>query len=171
MTAAMLLVGAQTIASQEAVVSADRAAAMRPQYPYVRFSLLSDFEVPPLADDLFKLSPHAAASRKDRPLALPAPVRALNGQTVSVRGYMLPIDADGGKVTSFILTASMDSCHFGMIGQANEWIMVRMAPGRHVPFPKGVPITVFGRLRRAEGGDVSRTSSGSAPFCGCCSCP
>jgi hypothetical protein len=59
---------------------------------------------------------------------------------------MLPIDVQAGRVTRFILTATIDSCHFGMIGQANEWVMVTMAAGRDVPFPKSQPITVFGRL-------------------------
>ncbi len=59
---------------------------------------------------------------------------------------MLPLDANAARVSTFLLTSSMDSCHFGMIGQANEWILVTMNAGRSVPFPKGVPITVFGRL-------------------------
>jgi hypothetical protein len=157
-TAAVLLSAAMA-PSQDAVIPAERAAAMRAQYPYVRFSQLSEFEVPPLAEDVFKLSPHAATASNDRTLALPPEVKALDGHAVSVRGYMLPIDVDGGKVTSFILTATIDSCHFGMIGQANEWIMVKMAPGRHVPFPKGAPITVFGRLSVAPqmaGGGLSQ---------------
>jgi hypothetical protein len=154
----LLAAGAAALASEEAVVSAERAAAMRAQYPYARFSTLSDFEVPALAEDVFKLSPHAATSRKDQILTLPEAVKALAGHNVSVRGYMLPVDLDGGRVTSFLLTSSIDSCHFGMIGQANEWIMVTMAPGRYVPFPKSVPITVFGRLSvapRMAGGGLS----------------
>jgi hypothetical protein len=154
--AALVLIAAVPIAPVGAVVSAERATAMRAQYPYVRFSLLSDFDVPPLAGDLFQLSPHASTPGKERTVTVPPAVKSFDGHNVSVRGYMLPIGVDGGRVTQFLLTSTIDSCHFGLIGQANEWIMVTMASGRDVPFPKSTPITVFGRLtiapRLADGG-------------------
>jgi hypothetical protein len=132
-------------AAQEAVVSSDQIASLKDRYPYVRFSLLSGFDVPTLDDSIFDLSPHAAAPGGGE-LHVPANVQALNGHDISVRGFMLPVQTDSGHVTRFILTATIDSCHFGLIGQANEWILVTMAPGKYVPFPKMTPMTVFGRL-------------------------
>jgi hypothetical protein len=134
------------LSAQEAVVSNDRATAMKASYPYVRFSLLASFDVPALDEGPFALSPHAASAQASGTLAIPLEVAALDGRNVSVRGFMLPVDTDAGRVTRFILTATIDSCHFGMIGQANEWILVTLPPGRHVPFPRATPITVFGRL-------------------------
>lgn len=140
------LVLALLLGAQEAVVPGERASEMKREYPFVRFSLLAGFQVPELDNDVFGLSPHAAAAREGDVLSIPNEVHALNGQKVSVRGFMLPVDVEGGRVTRFILTASIDSCHFGMIGQANEWILVTMGPGRYAPFPKFTPITVLGRL-------------------------
>jgi hypothetical protein len=59
---------------------------------------------------------------------------------------MLPLETDAVGVSRFILTASVDSCHFGAVGQINEWVLVSVAGGRRVPFPKARLITVFGRL-------------------------
>lgn len=116
------------------------------EYPFVRFSMLAGFQVPALGGDVFSLSPHAASAQEGDVLSIPDEVLALHGKKASVRGYMLPVDVEGDHVKRFILTASIDSCHFGMIGQANEWILVTMTPGRYVPFPKLTPITVLGRL-------------------------
>jgi hypothetical protein len=132
--------------AQDAVVSNTAASELKARYPFVRFSVLAGFDVPKLDVDMFALSPHAATPLASGTLRIPPDVAALDGHAVSVRGYMLPVTLEGGGVTKFLLTATIDSCHFGMIGQANEWIMVTMAAGRHVPFPKGTPMTVFGRL-------------------------
>jgi hypothetical protein len=131
-------------AVQQAVVPVGEVTALKARYPVVRFSLLSSFEVPE-ADLPLPRSPHAVASRAET-VTLPAEVRRLDGQAVSIRGYMLPLAMEGDQVTDFLLTSSIDSCHFGTIGGMNEWIVVKMAGGQTVPFPKAVPITVFGRL-------------------------
>jgi hypothetical protein len=79
-------------------------------------------------------------------LEIPAAVRALHGTDVSLRGYMLPLDAGGTGVGLFVLTASIDSCHWGIMGLPNEWVLVRMAGGARVPFKQFQPFTVFGRF-------------------------
>jgi hypothetical protein len=133
------------VLAQDAVVPSEETSSLKDRYPYVRFSVLGGFEVPALGDSVFDLSPHAATPGRGD-LHLPANVEALDGRQASVRGFMLPLETAGGRVTRFILTATLDACHFGTIGQANEWILVTMAQGRDVPFPKLTPITVFGRL-------------------------
>jgi hypothetical protein len=143
--AALVVAAGATLIAQQAVVSSAEISGLKDRYRYVRFSLLAGFDVPALGDGVFELSPHAAAPG-DGELHIPADVQALDGRDVSVRGFMLPLDTDSGRVTRFILTATLDACHFGLIGQANEWMLVTMAPGRHVPFPRLTPITVFGRL-------------------------
>jgi hypothetical protein len=141
----LLALVSATAKAQDAVVTYEQISSLKDRYPYVRFSVLAGFDVPALGDSVFELSPHAAAPGSGE-LHLPATVKALDGRQVSVRGFMLPLQTDSGRVTRFILTATLDSCHFGMIGQANEWILVAMTPGKHVPFPRLTPITVFGRL-------------------------
>jgi hypothetical protein len=90
-------------------------------------------------------SPHSGKSSAAA-LDIPPEVSALDGRRVSIRGYMLPLAIEQDRVSEFILTSSIDSCHFGTVGLMNEWVLVSMAAGRHVPFPKAAPITVFGRL-------------------------
>ena len=132
--------------AQPSVWSGAESSARKAEYPYTRWTLLSGFDVPELSGDLFSLSPHAAPARAEE-LVIPPDVRALHGTRVSVRGFMLPVEIEGPRVTRFIMTSTIDSCHWGMIGQAHEWVMVTMAPGRHVPFSKNLPLTVFGRMR------------------------
>jgi hypothetical protein len=104
-------------AAQNAVVTSERASAMKAEYPLVRFGQLAGFDVPALGDSLLDVSPHAASPSSSNDLVLPPEVHALDGRQVSVRGFMLPVDVAGDRLTRFILTASIDSCHFGMIGQ------------------------------------------------------
>jgi hypothetical protein len=143
---ALALLGPLAQARQDTVVSSEQASRMKDDYPFVRFSELAGFPVPALAAGDFTLSPHAAEPISTGELIVPQHIRALDGQRVSVRGYMLPVDVRGDRISAFLLTSSIDSCHFGMIGQANEWIMVAMSGSQTVPFPRSVPITVFGRL-------------------------
>ncbi len=140
------LVAAAPAAAQPAVWSGAESSARKADYPYTRWTLLSGFDVPELKSDIFSVSPHAAPASA-APLVVPPAVRALDGSPVSVRGFMLPVDVDGPRVTRFILTSTIDSCHWGQLGQAHEWVLVTMAPGRHVPFPQNLPLTVFGRMR------------------------
>lgn len=139
-----VLAAAQT-QTKDATVSLARAAEYKRTYPYVRSSLLASFDVPLVELAGLARSPYAS-SAGGQALVLPPEVTALDGKLISVRGYMLPLDLAGTRVTQFILTASIDSCHFGLVGQPNEWMLVTMAAGKHVPFPKARPITVFGRF-------------------------
>jgi hypothetical protein len=63
-----------------------------------------------------------------------------------VRGYVLPVDVNSDGVATFILTSSIDSCHWGMTGLPHEWVLVQVTGGARVPFLKYQPVTVFGRL-------------------------
>jgi len=49
---------------------------------------------------------------------------------------MLPVDVTADGVRGFVLTSSIDSCHWGLIGLPNEWVLVDMADDRRVPFLK-----------------------------------
>ena len=123
---------------------------MKAEFPFVRFSVLSDFDVPTLAGDLLSVASRAVVAKEDRDLPpLPTAVRALDGRKVSIRGYMLPLEQHGEAVTRFILASSIDSCLVGgpaATSRANEWVMVQMAGGHGVPFRKAVPTTVFGKF-------------------------
>jgi hypothetical protein len=151
MRLSLILVLATSVAvspclAQSIEVGADRASALKRDYPYVRFELLGGFDVPELSGSAFTRSPHARLTPAPKTLTVPAEVTALDGRRISVRGYMLPLEIADGGVRAFILTATIDACHFGALAQANQWMSVRVAPGRSVPPAFGTPITVFGTL-------------------------
>jgi hypothetical protein len=133
------------VTAQQGLVSLERASSLKATYPFVRFSTLSAFELPP-AEGFTHEVPPAGQSAPQATLALPADVVNLHGKAASIRGYMLPIDVTAEGVKTFILTSSIDSCHWGMIGLPNEWVLVEMSEGRRVPFVKFQPVTVFGRM-------------------------
>lgn len=143
--AATLLGATVAVQAQHAVVSPERGSALKKDFPFVRFSTLASFELPP-AEGFVHEAPGARAEGSPAPLAIPPDIVALHGTRASVRGFMLPIDIDAGGVRSFLLTASIDSCHWGAIGLPNEWILVEMTDGARVPFVKFQPVTVFGTL-------------------------
>jgi len=131
-----------TLVAQQPVISFERGTSLLPTYPFIRFSTLASFDVP-YAADIFT---HAAKPQlSNQALEVPAEVKALHGTTISVRGYMLPITVTKEGVRKFILTATMDACHWGMIGLANEWMVVEMAKGT-VPYVRMQPVVMFGRL-------------------------
>lgn len=137
---------AWSVDAQGPVVSLARASALKASYPFVRFSTLSSFSLPE-AEGFTHVVPGAAAGAGGRDsLAIPPDVLALHGRPVSVRGFMLPIDVNADGVQTFILTSSIDSCHWGMMGFPNEWLLVEMAAGARVPFLKFQPVTVFGKM-------------------------
>lgn len=132
-----------TLVAQQPVVSFDRAQELTKTYPFTKFSKLASFDVPYLPD---VFSHGVRPQLPKQALVIPPEVSALNGATIAVRGFMLPVDATPAGVGKFILTATVDSCHWGMIGMANESMMVEMAGGKRIPYYRFQPIVMFGRL-------------------------
>ncbi len=81
---------------------------------------------------------------------IPASVRELDGRKIAIKGFMLPYRNDGENVTEFILLRNQGLCCFGTVPRMNEWIHVKMAPGKGAPYSIDVPITVFGALAVGE---------------------
>src|SRR5919198_427564 len=124
---ALLVIGAVSWvveAQTSIVVDGARASALKAQYPFVRFSVLTagaSIDVPLHS----RPQPIRPVAGQGAPM-IPAEARRLNGQRVSIRGYMVPLVADAHGVSAFILSASIDSCHFGLLGGMTEWIDVRL---------------------------------------------
>lgn len=55
---------------------------------------------------------------------VPAKIRALNGNKVHIRGFMVPIDIAGGETRLFALVPSQMSCCYGMTPKLNGWVLV-----------------------------------------------
>jgi len=139
----LILLHGNLVLAQAPVISFDRASQLaKTTYPFTRFSTLASFTVPFM--DFYSSDPKAAPPRQA--LEIPREVQALNGKTIAGSGYMLPIDVKPEGVSKFILTPTIDSCHWGAIGLANEWVMVEMAAGKRVPYARFQPVVMFGRL-------------------------
>lgn len=81
---------------------------------------------------------------------IPASVKELDTRKIAIRGFMLPYRNDGENVIEFILLRNQGLCCFGTVPRMNEWIHVKMAPGKGAPYSIDVPITVFGTLSVGE---------------------
>lgn len=74
----------------------------------------------------------------------PEPVQELNGEEISIVGYMIALDFEGEAVTHFMLVRDLAACCFGGIPRPDEWIDVHVAE----PCPYWVyrPVRVTGKL-------------------------
>lgn len=77
---------------------------------------------------------------------IPESIRKLDGTLAAVKGYMLPIDVDRDSVLSFLLVRFPFGCCYGRPPQMNEWIFVKMAPGKRAEFVSHIPVPVLGKL-------------------------
>jgi hypothetical protein len=82
----------------------------------------------------------------ERDERIPEKVMELDGKTVSVTGFMLPIDFDSGVVKSFMLLNSQMGCCFGVMPRVNEFVYVDMPEGKSAKYMTDVPLRVTGRL-------------------------
>jgi hypothetical protein len=78
---------------------------------------------------------------------IPDQIQTLDGKNISVTGFMLPVDFEEGKVTSFILLNNQMGCCFGIMPRVNEFIYVKMQGNTNTKFMTDVPIKVFGKFK------------------------
>jgi len=118
-------------------------------YAPVEWRLLGDFTYDdPGLGGLDDATAETLAKRREE---LPAAVRALDGKLVSVRGFAVPADIDGDRISSFMLLAQNDlDCCFGDSASMNQWILVRVRPGDRVSLDLLEPMRVSGRLEVGE---------------------
>lgn len=82
------------------------------------------------------------------PAILPPAVDALRGQTVRIRGYILPSFQQKG-ITQFVLVRDNMECCFGPGALLHDCIVVRMRPGKSAEFSIR-PVAVAGSFRIEE---------------------
>ncbi len=82
----------------------------------------------------------------ERDERIPEKVKELNGKTVNITGFMLPIDFDSGVVKSFMLLNNQMGCCFGVLPRVNEFIYVEMPEGKSTKYLTDIPLRVTGRL-------------------------
>lgn len=119
-------------------------------FQYVGFNILSgyDWEMPD------PLDPRAKPPEN----IIPSAVRALNGKSVFLKGFMLPLDLDAQGVNKFMLNAALDMCYFGAPVRMNDWVMVTMTGPKKAKFTH-LPTAVWGRFEVGEEVRNGRTVS------------
>lgn len=80
---------------------------------------------------------------------VPATIRSLDQQRVSVRGFMLPLKIENGLVKELLIMRDQSMCCFGVVPQLNEWVSVKMS-GAGVRAVMDQPVTLHGRLQVRE---------------------
>jgi hypothetical protein len=88
------------------------------------------------------LSPENARSGE---YEFPAGIQALDGQSIAILGYMIPLEWDDNKVPEFMLVRDLMGCCFGSSAQPDEWIDVRMVAGE-AEYISYMPVVVIGEL-------------------------
>ncbi len=79
---------------------------------------------------------------------IPENVLGLNGKSVEIAGYMMPLSITGDKVREFLLLPNTMACCYGMMPGYNEFIFVKMPSGAGML--ENIPIRVYGRLSIEE---------------------
>jgi len=84
----------------------------------------------------------------DPATGIPADVTRLNGMTVRLSGYMIPMD-QSSQITRFVLVPGLWTCCYGQPPEVQHTIMVECAPGQSVTYVSK-PVVVQGKLSVAE---------------------
>jgi len=77
---------------------------------------------------------------------IPAPVKSLNQQKVTIKGFMLPLKVSEGAVTEFLIMKDQSMCCYGTVPKITEWVSVKMN-GHGVKSIMDQPVSVEGTLR------------------------
>jgi hypothetical protein len=129
-----------------AAPNADTLATHRPTvkgFPRLEFSRISKFELsdtlpPGQSEDEYR------SSLKHK---IPEDVRQLDGQPVTMVGFMVPIDVtDAGKVKAFGLMPNQLSCCFGVAPAVNGWVYMVMPGDTSIEAIMDSPIEVRGKF-------------------------
>ena len=120
----------------------DASGALRISY---RDLSLAGFDLDTMLDYL--LFPEEFEGEEIPELVLPERVTQLAGREVSIVGYMIPGETEGGKVRDFMLVRDLASCCFGGSPMPDEWIDVVMAPGEIAEYRPYLPMRTRGVLR------------------------
>ena len=83
---------------------------------------------------------------KDPDEQIPSTVKSYSGKQVAIKGFMLPLKVEGGKVTELLLMRDQSMCCYATVPKINEWISVKMTGGG-VKAIMDQPITLHGTLK------------------------
>ncbi len=87
--------------------------------------------------------------RKD---GIPENIRELDGRSVRLEGYMMPMAmGKDGSVKEFLIMRSVQTCCYGATPSPTEWVVVKPGPiSAKVKPAMDVPLVFFGKLHVGE---------------------
>lgn len=102
---------------------------------------------------------------QDRGGNIPADVSSLNGMTIRLRGFMVPLD-QADRITQFALVPSLFNCCFGKPPQLQHTITINCPEGKSVSyFPDEIVVTGTLTVKEEKDGDyimsIFQISAGS----------
>ena len=109
-------------------------------YEALDFTVLGEFEYPV----------YVKLKEGEELPEIPAEVRAWDGKTVGITGFMNPVRFDREGVSEFLLVKDILGCCFGATPKMNHWIRVRMREGERAKFYAYDELTVYGELEVSE---------------------
>lgn len=80
---------------------------------------------------------------------IPQTVRDYDKKRIALKGFMLPLKVEGGKVTEMLIMRDQSMCCYGSVPKINEWVSVRMVGGGVKPIMDQA-VTLYGRLHVGE---------------------
>jgi len=136
------------------VPTASAQAAAQPTRLSVGFDQLAGFPFE-VTDQMVDAPTNAAEASLKTLAQIPDGIKALNDKDVSVRGFMLPMNFQGGLATDFLILRNQSMCCYGIPPKITEWVNVRMIRKGVKPI-MDQPVTVSGRFHV---GDVRENGS------------
>jgi hypothetical protein len=126
-----------------ALAPAEGAAPKLGEYTVVGFDRLAGFNY--VVPEYTGTNPPPAPDTNQ----IPATVKAFDGQRVALKGFMLPLKVEGGKVTELLLMRDQSMCCFGAVPKINEFVTVKMT-GEGAKAVMDQAVTLFGKLKVGE---------------------
>jgi|GEM_PF-708442 hypothetical protein len=77
---------------------------------------------------------------------IPAEVKGLDGKKAVIKGFMLPLKVEAGKVTEFLIMRNQGACCFGVPPKITELVMVKAPEGKGVKPIMDQPVDIEGTL-------------------------
>lgn len=128
-----------------------KPSVMDGAYLVVSLSYLSNYKLhytyPDSTQQDLSLPGEATIARVNR--LIPEAIRSLDGKKVEVKGFLIPVELQGQKPTTFVITHSPTGCCFGVAPRMNGWIYIsttaktKNQANADEPYR---PVTVYGTL-------------------------
>lgn len=115
----------------------------------VGFDKLSAFNFE-ISDEILQAgTTNAAAVAAKTAELIPKTVRDFDQKRIALKGFMLPLKVEGGKVTEMLIMRDQSMCCYGAVPKINEWVSVRML-GEGVKPIMDQAVTLYGTLHVGE---------------------